>query len=793
MFNLIVKMMSNRKYLDLAWKIGTILRGHYEPYEFIGIIGFILVLLKQGKINRSNLDSILKDSIQIDNKQNIRLGDCVRQFPSTEMITQIFNQFNEIENLNYASLFENIISIYISYSGHRYAEFGQPIEVTKLISCLTLDKKVETAYNPFASYASYQIENPNIKFRSQELNRSTWFIGKIRLFLNDINSEDYFCEDSIGDWDVNHKFDLVVATPPFGMPIREPNKLSAGLEFKHKTTEGYILEKSLDSIKENGMVEIIVSPRFLFDKLENDFKEYLISKGFLHSIILLPSNIFSGTSIQTAVITITKSHNDGVIMVDATSFYKKERDRNILDTGNILSTIEKFDSKYIQRVSFDTIKEKELNLNPSIYVNNSSGTINIPEGYQLCKVGNLVTSYNGNKCQVDKAIIVRGQDLANSKFDFEKSFQDLSYEQANKKVSILDRDLLLILRTGHLKPTLFRYKEGINVCCNPNIFTFEIDQLKVDSLYLVNELSKEYVSKQVTERTFGSTISSISKLDFLDIEILIPEIEKQSLAVQRAMYENDKYNYSLSKAKELGLEALLEKQRKDYIEEIRIKKHCLRQYLADITSGVSALTKYVDKHNLGEGVFSEILNMTLSDHLSRLSNTVDEMDRKLELLTQTKDFGEPAKINLLNFLKKFKGTKDYKVEHLIKVSKGAEYIVSINESDFSEVIQNIVSNAVMHGFTEEKSGNVIRIVLSYDRDDNMYVVNISNNGKPMPKGMDSKRYGIKGEIAGNTGHEGIGGYRVKSIIEHFKGSYSVDNDENSLFPVQITIKLPKID
>lgn len=59
--------------------------------------------------------------------------------------------------------------------------------------------------------------------------------------------------------------------------------------------------------------------------------------------------------------------------------------------------------------------------------------------------------------------------------------------------------------------------------------------------------------------------------------------------------------------------------------------------------------------------------------------------------------------------------------------------------------------------------------------DNMYVLSISNNGKPMPKGMDSKRYGIKGEVAGVTGNEGIGGYRVKSIIEHYKGSYSIEN------------------
>src|SRR5574344_746563 len=100
-------MMSNRKYLDLAWEIGALLRGKYEPYEFIGIIGFILVALKQGRINLSNVHSILKDSLQIDDKQNIHLGDCVKQLPSTEMIILIFNQLNKIEKLNYASFFEN--------------------------------------------------------------------------------------------------------------------------------------------------------------------------------------------------------------------------------------------------------------------------------------------------------------------------------------------------------------------------------------------------------------------------------------------------------------------------------------------------------------------------------------------------------------------------------------------------------------------------------------------------------------------------------------------------------------
>jgi len=61
----------------------------------------------------------------------------------------------------------------------------------------------------------------------------------------------------------------------------------------------------------------------------------------------------------------------------------------------------------------------------------------------------------------------------------------------------------------------------------------------------------------------------------------------------------------------------------------------------------------------------------------------------------------------------------------------------------------------------------------------------------MPKGMNAHRYGIKGEKAGLTGNTGTGGYIVKEIVEHYKGSYEIINNSESLFPVNVIIRFPK--
>ena len=100
--------------------------------------------------------------------------------------------------------------------------------------------------------------------------------------------------------------------------------------------------------------------------------------------------------------------------------------------------------------------------------------------------------------------------------------------------------------------------------------------------------------------------------------------------------------------------------------------------------------------------------------------------------------------------------------------------VYISPLDFSRLVLNIIENARIHGFTDlTRSDYKIMINLSVDEKREMYQIDFTNNGTPLPNGMTKTRYGIKGEKAGLTGGTGTGGYIVKSIVNHYGGDYDV--------------------
>lgn len=97
----------------------------------------------------------------------------------------------------------------------------------------------------------------------------------------------------------------------------------------------------------------------------------------------------------------------------------------------------------------------------------------------------------------------------------------------------------------------------------------------------------------------------------------------------------------------------------------------------------------------------------------------------------------------------------------------------ISKVDFERMVDNIISNAIYHGFTPMSGDNEIYIKLSVDPDNDRYVIDFRNNGKPFPMGLTRERYGLDREKAGPTGRTGSGGYIVKTVAEHFGGDYDV--------------------
>jgi sensor histidine kinase regulating citrate/malate metabolism len=69
-------------------------------------------------------------------------------------------------------------------------------------------------------------------------------------------------------------------------------------------------------------------------------------------------------------------------------------------------------------------------------------------------------------------------------------------------------------------------------------------------------------------------------------------------------------------------------------------------------------------------------------------------------------------------------------------------------------------------------------------------ITFMNNGRPLPDGMDTRHYVLRGEKAGVSGNTGIGGYHIKEIMDHVEGSLEVLNIPEDEFPVQIKLQFP---
>ena len=128
-------------------------------------------------------------------------------------------------------------------------------------------------------------------------------------------------------------------------------------------------------------------------------------------------------------------------------------------------------------------------------------------------------------------------------------------------------------------------------------------------------------------------------------------------------------------------------------------------------------------------------------------------------------------------------------EDQLKGNKYVPLIVEIAPLDFERLVRNIVENAKVHGFTNpNRIDYIISIVLSVVPEKNMFQIDISNNGIPLPAGMDKNRFGLLGEKAGVTGRTGRGGYVVKSIVEHYHGDYDVFMDgDNTVVRILLPI------
>ncbi|MGZ4851547.1 MAG: HsdM family class I SAM-dependent methyltransferase, partial [Candidatus Bathyarchaeia archaeon] len=339
------------------------------------------------------------------------------------------------------SLVDNLIHK-ISKARSRYGEeYIQPYELTKLLCELADMPEGSKVYNPYAGLASFGIElNGGQDYLGQEINRHIWAIGLIRLLAHNRSGQTRFLlGDSVHNWNPSHeKFDLIIATPPFGMRLRDLHDNQFG---NIRFADHLFLLEALESLTPKGKIVAVVPQSILFRiGAEEYLRRRLIEQDLLETVISFPGGIFSSTAISVAAVIINKekSRKGSCCFVDASKFVKSDsaREKRLDYKSLITSIVSGEQSDVIKHVSSDSIRHFKYNLDVPRYL------LDQVEGVPLGELAVVVRGIRVEEGDVGRFVRIR--DLSDDRIDYQINSEEVEPVSVPRNVTRLAESALLL-------------------------------------------------------------------------------------------------------------------------------------------------------------------------------------------------------------------------------------------------------------------------------------------------------------------------------------------------------------
>lgn len=281
--------------------------------------------------------------------------------------------------------------------------------------------------------------------------------------------------------------------------------------------------------------------------------------------------------------------------------------------------------------------------------------------------------------------------------------------------------------------------------------------------------------------------------------------------LERATFLSEaNYNAFESSRKEL------EQEHKSYIKAVRMRKHALTQSASSIKATFYALNAYRIRQN---GTISDneritpIKQTTVKDAFEYLSSATKDLLVKLDHIADVEyTFAKPEWINPEEFMESYieqheNGWVNFKP--VVTWSKGhnlakqdlkdlsGEIILHKGEpihtmlfpkDALKQVLDNIVSNAISHGFKDE-SRNDYLLRFSWETDGIALKMCVENNGLPIPADRSTSsllEYGVSTSLNSN-GHHGIGCNEIDGIMRKYDGNVELVPSPEDEFKVKYVL------
>lgn len=298
----------------------------------------------------------------------------------------------------FGDAYEFLMTMYAGNAGKSGGEFFTPQEVSQLLAKIAIgDKKeIRKVYDPACGSGSLLLQfakalgkdNVKIGFFGQEINRTTYNLSRINMFLHDVNYEKF--DIALGDtlldpkhWD-DQPFDAIVSNPPYSIKwegddnpllINDPRFSPAGVLAPKSKADLAFTMHMLHWLATDGTAAIVEFPGVLYrGGAEQKIRKYLIDNNYIDTVIQLPQNLFFGVSIATCIIVLKKSKKENkTLFIDASELFIHEGNKNKLTAENIQQILEEYKNRaeikhFSALIDNGTIAENGYNISVNTYV-----------------------------------------------------------------------------------------------------------------------------------------------------------------------------------------------------------------------------------------------------------------------------------------------------------------------------------------------------------------------------------------------------------------------------------------
>ncbi len=347
------------------------------------------------------LEGVLS-AIDFNNKNKLndrKLRDLLSHYSSFRLRNEDFDRPDLL-----GAAYEYLIKMFADSAGKKGGEFYTPAEVVRLLIALIKPRAGMMVLDPTCgsggmlihtrNYLADHGENPaNLQLFGQEMNRSTWAICKLNMFLHGIFSADIRSGDTLGE--PRHlkdgelmRFHRVIANPPFslknwGRDLAEHERYGRyryGIPPKDAGDLAFV-QHMIASLNQEGVMGVVVPHGVLFrGGQEGEIRKGILEDDLIEAVIGLPSGLFYGTGIPAALLILNKSkpaHRQGnVLFINAELDYQEGKNQNILREQDIAKVVDCFDAyneikRFSRVVPLEEIRENDHNLNIRRYADTS--------------------------------------------------------------------------------------------------------------------------------------------------------------------------------------------------------------------------------------------------------------------------------------------------------------------------------------------------------------------------------------------------------------------------------------